>query len=261
MFDVASQPLSRESANPLPGQFSVFCDESSTRNNRFLVIGGIWCPRSLENRFRTRLLAVKEQQRIWGEAKWGKVSSSYLDKYKAVVRVFFEFPEVFFRCIVIDKTIVNYRVYHNNDQILAFNKFYFYLLSRNTSADLSYWIYPDHQTDRQNDPFPELQEIVNNYHWGISRKRPIRQIEPRSSHNEVIIQLADVFVGAVQGAWNQEIFRSAKIELCDFIAAEARLPSLGAGTPKWVTPVNIWQWRPRAQDQMLVSSLHQRPRL
>lgn len=211
-----------------------------------MVIGGIWCPRSLESDVRAKLAEVRRLNNLYKEVKWGKVSSAYLAKYEEFVDVFFEFPALMFNCIVVDRTIIDYRRYHNNNRRVAFSKFYYQLLSRKTLPNHFYWIFPDHQADRESDPLPNLKDIVNNYHQREHGCSPIRQIEPRSSATEDLIQLADLFTGAVQAAWNQKISRPAKLQLCNLIARRAGWRSLRRATGVGVRPVNIWCWRPRS---------------
>ena len=210
-----------------------------------MVIGGIWCPRDLESSVRARLAEVRKSHNLYKEVKWRKVSGTYLAKYQDFTGVFFEHPALLFNCIVVDRNIIDYGRYHNNDKKVAFNKFYFQLLSRKTLPNHFYWVFPDHQANRESDPLPSLRTIINNYHLREHGCSPIRQIEPRSSENDDLIQLADVFTGAVQGAWNQTVTRPAKIQLCNFIAQKAGLRSLNRATGASVRPVNIWCWRPR----------------
>lgn len=241
-----SQYLRRQGTHPGAENFHIYCDESSTRDNQYMVIGGIWCPWSLEATLRAELARVKTRCRL-GEVKWGKVTERYLPHYQDFASVLFHYPQVCANFIIIDKRLVDYRTYHNNDRELAFYKFYFLLVSRNILPTYRYWLYVDQRPDRQDERLSELRDVINNYHNRENGQRPIRHAEPRISKNDDLIQLADLYVGAVQAAWNGVITRQAKLDLCAFMAQQAKLASLSTATFRGARPINIWYWRPNGR--------------
>src|SRR5664280_2745899 len=102
------------SPDPLYGPFwqtevSIYCDESrheGQRNQRFMVIGGLWLPRESRQELLSCLHAIQESHRITGELKWGKLSKSRLPGYQAIVDFLANRQDVHFRCIVVDKSKV-----------------------------------------------------------------------------------------------------------------------------------------------------------
>lgn len=225
---------------------NVYCDESSTNSNRYMVIGGVWCPQAISGQVYADINKVRCQENLNGELKWSKVGSpKYLDKYKSFISVFFDYPALEFNCIVIDKHIVNYQRFHDNDKELAFYKFYFYLLSRKTFPNQNYWVYLDYKHNRKASRLSDLQQVINNWHIGQNGVSPIQHLEAQSSKAEELIQLADLLIGTVQAAFNELVQNPVKKDLCEFIAEKGGLAKLDQGTGPYARPINIWRWKPR----------------
>jgi len=72
-------------------EYLVFCDESDKRGKYFSnFYGGVLVGASQYPRITERLNGLKDELRIFGEVKWGKVTEQYLDRYSALMSAFFE---------------------------------------------------------------------------------------------------------------------------------------------------------------------------
>jgi len=73
------------------------------------------------------LKELKKQYNYNLEIKWRKVSPKTKDFYLALVNFFFD-NNLNFYSIIIDKEKLNLKDYHNDDEELAFYKYYYFLL-------------------------------------------------------------------------------------------------------------------------------------
>lgn len=79
---------------------------------------------------------------------------------------------------------------------------------------------------------------------------PLRAVEPRRSHDEDFLQLADVLLGALGYAWNESKDSPAKMNLITYITKRLKWSSLRLATSPSSTRFNVWQWRPSTQPQV-----------
>ena len=80
----------------------IFCDESGL-NDRFFVLGALYCPSSPEQ-FRAELDAIKKEHWLRGEIKWEKFPKSakaYLKGYNAVVDKFID-STLSYKALIVD---------------------------------------------------------------------------------------------------------------------------------------------------------------
>ena len=231
-------------------RFSLYCDESNIQSARFMLIGGLWIPQQGESVLRESLSAVRKNFRMTAEFKWTKVSQSKLPAYSAWLDCFFSNKDIGFRCIVIDTKLLDYRTFHKGDHELGFYKFYYQLVSRNIQSENSYWLYTDERTNRKKNRLEVLKIITNRYWKKMADAEPLRSVEPRRSHDEDVLQLTDVLLGALGYSWNESTGSPAKLSLIEHIRQRLRWPSLRQSTSSSATRFNVWQWRPSAQAQV-----------
>lgn len=225
-------------------RYNIYADEASISEARYMLIGGLWSSWSIEPSIRSDLQAVREQYRLQAEMKWTKVSSTMLPAYRAFVDTFFGREQLSFRCIVIDTHILDYRRFHRGDKELGFYKFYFQMISRNLTASDLYWLYTDERRNRRSSRLSTLKITVNRWWQKRAGVEPLRAIEPRHSHEDDMIQLTDVLLGAISYAWNGRAGSEAKLALSTHIASRMGWPTLQWSTERFATKMNIWRWRP-----------------
>lgn len=235
---------------PVSKRYLLYCDENNIQAAHYMLIGGLWLRQPLEETLRAHLTQVRQQFNMTAEFKWTKVSQAKIPAYQAWVDGFFTLREAEFRCIVVDTTLLDYHTYHKNDQELGFYKFYYQLVSRNIQPGNLYWLYTDERTNRKKNRLDVLKIITNRYWKKKANCEPLRAVEPRRSHGEDILQLADVLLGAVGYAWNEGKNSPAKMELMAHIAKRLGRPSLRLATSPSFKRFNIWQWQPSEQSRL-----------
>ncbi len=231
-------------------RYLIYCDESNIHSARYMLIGGIWLPLDLEITLRAKLKEVRQNYNMTAEFKWTKVSQAKLPAYYAWVDCFFSNLNFNFRCIVIDTSLLDYQTYHKSDQELGFYKFYYQVVSRNIQPEDLYWLYTDERNNRKKNRLEVLRIVTNRYWKKKADTEPLRVVEPRSSHDEDILQLTDVLLGAIGYTWNGFKESPVKLDLIQYIAKKLEWPSLHVSTPPYYTRFNIWQWRPSLPPQV-----------
>lgn len=222
---------------------NIYCDEGSINSARYMLIGGLWVPWETEQSMRDALKSVRNSHRLTAEMKWTKISKSKLGAYLDYVDVFWKFPQVRFNCIVIDTHELDYKKFHRGDKELGFYKFYFLLISRNLDPENTYWLYTDARNNRKSSRLDVLSLVTNNWWQKKANVKPLRKIEPRASHGEEFIQLADVLLGAVAYSWNQRIGSAPKLQVVNHLTHTMNWPTLRISTNQNSPKINIWHWQ------------------
>jgi hypothetical protein len=210
--------------------YDVYIDESSQTNHRYLVLGGIVLPK----RNVPGLIEMIWERRgadlpPGGEMKWGKVSPSKLAAYKRVVDAFFILGNaVHFHSLVVDTSRQKHGIYNQGSREIGFNKEVYQLsLKCGRLYPLLFHIYPDHRTTDQQ---PEDLRLMLNR--GIAKKGdkrdwPFRRLQFRNSKKTEMLQLADIFAGAIAHRLNGHDMRpgasAAKREMCEHILGQAKV--------------------------------------
>lgn len=224
--------------------YNVYCDETSVAKERYLVIGGIWTPRSLDAQVRASLAEVRDTYGLRSEMKWTHVSDRYLEAYKAFTSVFFRYPQLQFNCIVVDKLSVDHRKYNQGDQELGFYKFYFLMLSHNVEVFNRYWIFTDQKSNRDPYRLSDLHRLLNSRRDTIPGQPPVRHLQPLNSKKDDLLQLTDLLLGSVQCHYNGNVSKNAKLGLAGHVASSVGFVTLKVATSRRHTPICIWRWKP-----------------
>jgi len=94
----------------------IYSDESRHKNERFLLLGGIWVPEENMPKIEAGMQQLRKKHGysvssgdmvdFMGEFKWTKVSDKYLPVYKELIDIYFEWIEedVFRSCIMLVDT-------------------------------------------------------------------------------------------------------------------------------------------------------------
>ena len=229
-------------------RYSIYCDEASIVQQRYMLIGGLWVPWDAESAVRGSFNAVRNLHQLRSEMKWKKVSRSKLDAYKAYSDVLWTDPNLAFRCIIIDTHILDHKTYNQGDKELGFYKFYHLLVRHNLEPSHLYWLFTDERKTRKPYRLSVLRKTINNWWKQRAHVEPLRNIEPRSSADEDFIQLADVLLGAIAYDWNGYDTSPAKMELARHIAGRMGQPTLRFTTPPRNPKINLWLWQPSASS-------------
>lgn len=184
----------------------VYIDETSQNNHRYLVLGGIIAEIADSRMASDEILKSRLPELPNGIMKWGKVSRAKLPAYIRAVDKFFEMQPgqtLDFHSLVVDTTKQRHHIYNQNNRDIGFNKELYQLsmkFGRLYNALLH--IYPDRRTTAQTTE--DLRVILNR---GITKKGdkrdwPFRRVQFREPEDSQLLQLADVFSGAIAWALN-----------------------------------------------------------
>ena len=202
-------------------KFLVYCDETlpdlfttTKAIDKRLMIGSLWIEEDLRDDFKEKIKELRVKHNCWGEIKWTKVSTSKENFYFELVDLFFSFGmQSRFKAIGIDPKQINWAM-HGNDRELGFYKFYYLLLKQWLHDFNEYSIYCDSKVNRDLSRLNKLHEILENANWNANIKR----VQALPSNEVVLIQLADLFLGATSAKMNNTIqTNKAKLNLINHI--------------------------------------------
>lgn len=198
--------------------FEIYCDEScqevlgDKQSHKFMGIGGIWIMAKKREDFKESISKLKEEHAIYGEIKWNKVTSKYLDFYKSIIGYFIESSYLRFRVIIIPSAQVDNFKFNKSDAELGFYKFYYQLIHHWILDNNNYRIFVDLKTFRDRTRIKVLNDVLN----CANLTSNILQVQSLPSDESIGVQLADLLTGMTVGKFNGEITSIAKKELIRF---------------------------------------------
>ncbi len=199
-------------------KFEVYCDESrpdllgsQRSNSRFMVIGSLWLPEEERTPFKSEIQKLRDEYKIGSEFKWQKISPSRCEFYKQIVEWFHGKGELLrFRCIAVDRQMVNLKLYHENDQELGFYKFYYQMLHHWILDFNEYAFFVDFKSNRRRDRLHVLRRCLD--YSNLSSV--VQSVQAVRSEESVLTQMADVLTGMAAYRLNNQIReKSAKAEV------------------------------------------------
>lgn len=218
----------------------VYCDESRPEAlygervpGQYMVIGGLWVPYDVREEIKTKIKELKSKHNVLGEFKWNKVSPSRADFYLELVDLFFN-NSIRFRCIVVEGNRVDISKFHESDSELGFYKFYYQLLYHWISVREIYWIYLDYKKNKLPDRLHTLKRVLQN-----ATSSNIKDVQAINSKESLLIQLADVFIGAV--GYQLHGYSSSDAKSAVVKRIQHHLGCTISATPKGERKFNVFQ--------------------
>lgn len=188
--------------------FDIYCDESRqdllvekssiAENNRYVCIGGIMLPNKNRENLKIKIKELKQQYEVYGELKWGNVSSNKIEFYLELIDLFFNDESMDFRTVVIDATEVDNETFNRNDHELGYYKFYYQLLYHWIDPSKYYYVFTDYKTNKDNTRLNSLKKILNN----ACHLPCVKIVQPINSKESLLLQLQNVLMGAVGYKFN-----------------------------------------------------------
>lgn len=179
------------------------------------------------------------------ELKWNKFSKSRLPYYCALVDFFFE-RNLSFRCVLVKpKGRLDHLSFNDGSHDSFYYKMIYYLIKRSVAREHCK-IYLDIKDTRSRDKLRKITEIFqneNNIH------KPFESIQHLRSEDNIFIQLADFFIGAISykgRALNESgiDFHPVKKEFIEYLEEKSGF-NLDDGTPPWENKFNIFDFQPQ----------------
>lgn len=232
--------------------FNIYIDESCHLQNDYspsvMAIGYIKADYVDILRIKSEIKSIKARHLFPYEVKWNKVSASRLPFYKELIDCFFT-HSLTFRCVLIKyKERLDHESYNQGDH----NNFYYkivYQLLHNTYTTPNngnkYRVYFDIKDTRGKEKIKKLHQIFENECKGNS---PFIFFQNIRSHESELIQLADLFIGAVtykaRGKWKEVAANPGKIALINYIEEKSGY-TLDESTEPWEAKFNIFDHQPK----------------
>lgn len=219
---------------------NVYVDESSQTKHRFLVLGSVVVAAADAQALNEALAKARIPELPRSELKWTKVSRTKLAAYKRYVDTFFtgvsDFGVLDFHSIVVDMSRINDRLYNQGSRDIGFNKEMYQLLMKVGRLYRSgvFHVYPDRRSTTQSTE--DLRRILNRGRAakGDTRDWPFRRVHFRDSEKEPVLQVVDLFIGAIafrlNGHDRAPDASPAKLELSNYILERARVADVTRDT-------------------------------
>lgn len=214
--------------------FNFFCDESTHLENDgfpFMIISYVssaWPQVSLHSQNIRRLI---QEHKFKGEIKWSKLSESNFKFYSDILDYFFA-SDLNFRAVIVEKSQID-----NKKMEFTYNDFYYrmyyQLLHHKINMEYTYNIYLDIKDTCSYKKNIKLREILNVKYGNIRNLQFIR------SHESVLMQLADVLMGAINYNLRGEKQVIAKLKIIEKMKKHSKYP-LDATTPKSNDKFNLF---------------------
>ncbi len=222
--------------------FNIYCDESrhtSDKSDRYAVIGALQCLTDQKRRIVHRIHSLQALHNAHGELGWKRLSPNRSDFYHKLIEVFLEEDCLQFRCIVIDRQAFKHETYNNGDSELGFYKMYYQMLVHWLEPGQRYRLFLDLQKNASSTRFTDLKTVLGRK---LSGRAKIECLEPVSSHNQPLIQLVDLLIGAVGYQWNKRAESQAKLAFCSELARRLERFSLATATTRYERKFNIFRF-------------------
>lgn len=197
---------------------NIYCDESchlECDEQNAMVIGGISCPDVYRHVVYKEIEELKRKHQIpsYVEIKWTKVSNSKIEFYKDLIKYFFDNDLLNYRAVVIpNKKQLNHLKFSQTHDDFYY-KIYYYLLRKLMNIKDELNVYLDIKDTRSNQKIRKLKIILNKK---VEQKN-FKKIQHIRSHENVILQLTDLMIGATSYKNRMLNGSQSKIELINLI--------------------------------------------
>lgn len=225
---------------------NIYCDESrvENQNSEHMVIGAIVVPRNHKESIVKKIKSLKAKHNFFQEIKWNKTGETFGVFYKDLVELFRDHEHVSFRAVIVDKTKVAYDMYHDNDEELAFFKFYYLLLRELLEDQSEYYVFLDKKPTRDKNRARALKAYLDSHLLYQRDRSQIKHLQAYDSQDNVLIQLADFFTGMLAYANNELHDSSYKSKLVEFSQKTLGVDFI-ITTNRRVNKFNLLNWKPR----------------
>lgn len=227
----------------------IYCDESCHLENddmAAMVLGALWCPANRRKLLGRKIRKLKDEYGLAPafEIKWVKVSPGQLSFYQALLDLFFDEPNLFFRGLVVpDKALLKHESFSQTHDDFYYKQWYT-LLNRLIDPEKNYRIFLDIKDTQGRQKVAKLHEVLSNANYDFDRGI-IRSIEQVQSHDVPLLQLADLLIGALSYVHRGLRSSPAKQALVSHIRDRSGL-SLDKSTLWRARKFNLLVWRARS---------------
>lgn len=187
-------------------EYNVYYDETchlEHDESNVMVLGAVWVKKERRRDINQDIKAIKERHHFYSEAKWTKICKKHLAMYQELVDYFFDNSILHFRCLVVpNKSTLNHKQYNQSHDDWYY-KMYFNLLKEILSPEDIFNVYIDIKDTHSTQKASRLTDVCCNSMYDFSHVI-LQKIQPIRSDEVELMQIVDIFVGAV--AYNNRAF-------------------------------------------------------
>lgn len=224
-----------------------FFGDASSKNSDFMVAGGFAVAGNRITEIEDRIAKLRDDAGIRSEFHWAKYrGGGRRDAYEALVRYGFDLVNK--RRAALHIIIAKFAGYEERKQgenrDTSVNKMYFQLglhrLGQFYGKSRAIHIRLDAGNDCKDICDMRNQLCASIYKTYDTLPNCVRSIEPVSSQNVGIVQMADVIVGAIAAKKNQLDHSTPKKDLAEFVLRASGRASWDDDTPKAARFLTVW---------------------
>jgi hypothetical protein len=225
--------------------FNIYCDESRVENldSERMVIGALIIPRYKRNKIVEDIKNIKKEYSFLYEIKWTKTNRSFLDFYKKIIDYFISQESMQYRCIIVDKTKIDYKKYHNEDKELAFFKFYYLMLREKLLDYKHYYIFLDKKPTRDKNRARALHAFLDSHILIHKQNCAIRHFQAYCSKGNILLEITDYLTGLVGYAVNVSNTSSVKWKIAQYLREKLNGRDFFVTSPLSEEKFNILVWQ------------------
>lgn len=181
--------------------YNIYCDESChLKNDKIpvMVLGCVWAINNKVREISQRVREIKTKHNMPShfEIKWTKISKAKTAFYVDMADYFFDNDDLHFRGVLIpDKGKLNHKAFEQTHDSWYY-KMLFLLLEPVIEPQNKYRIYLDIKDTKSEQKRRLLEDVLKNSRYD-STGQIIERVQQISSRESELLQLADLFSGAV----------------------------------------------------------------
>ncbi|MEI7669222.1 MAG: DUF3800 domain-containing protein [Pseudomonadota bacterium] len=235
--------------------YNIYCDESchlQADKSKVMAWGAVWCEKDKAKEFSDKIRSIKQKHKISKnfEIKWSKISPAKIEFYKDIVKFFFNESAMYFRGLYsLDKEKLDHIRFSQNHNDFYY-KMYYILLDWVIQSVHSYNIYLDIKDTRGGSKTRELQKYLANRNFDSSFEC-IRKTQQIRSHESEILQITDLFLGALTYKARDIKTSVAKNEIIELIESFLPTENICSKSTYHYRKFNIFIWEARCIDSLI----------
>ncbi len=194
--------------------YKIFCDESCHLQNDgwdTMSLGAIKLPSDDYEEVKNDIKEIKLKHKNPFEIKWTKLSYSRMPLYKELIDYFIN-SKISFRVVtIINKQDLNHNIFKQTHSQFYYKTYYLVLKKIMNEYD-KYQVYMDLKDTRGKEALTNLTDVFQNSH-----ELPIPFMQHIRADESQLLQLADLFTGAVSYKMRNLKESKIKLEIIDYI--------------------------------------------
>lgn len=224
--------------------YKIFCDESNYLLNDtsdIMVNGAIRIEEQHLVEAKKYIKYLRHKYSYFTEIKWTKLIKKQLEFYKELIDYFFACDFMQYRAtLVVNKSKLQHDKF-NRDHNEFYYVVYYYTLKYFLNSNDKFKIYLDYKDTQGGVRTAKLKQILENNYENI-------MFTIIHSHDSQLIQLSDLFTGAIGYANRNDIPKTSYIknELVNYLNEKIKKTCYGdiRSTKPWEKKFNIFRWSP-----------------